>query len=67
MKKCFTWVICVYDSEDGLQRGAVTVQRLNQALVNMLQRENVEHQVRKILIEIITFIQNVIYQTTIVT
>lgn len=35
----FTWVVCVYDSKDGLQGGAVAIQSLKQTLVNVLQEE----------------------------
>lgn len=39
VKNRLTRVVCVNDPEDGLQGGAVAIQSLKQALVNVLQQE----------------------------
>lgn len=39
----FTWIVRVYNSEDGLQRGAMAIQSLKQTLVNVLQEEKCQN------------------------
>lgn len=34
-----TWVVCVYNPEDGLQSGAMAIQSFQQTLVNVLEEK----------------------------